>query len=194
MRIISGEYRGRKLKAVPGKHTRPTTDKVKESIFNMIGPYFNGGHCLDLFSGSGSLGIEAVSRGMERAVLVDKAAPAIQTIRDNVAMTKEPEKFEIMRSSANQAVNKLSETNQTFELVFLDPPYAKQQIVKQIELMLTKNLLTHGALIVCEVDKDIELPENVSSAYAIKNVVYGITRIVVYKLTLQTDGGKEDDD
>src|SRR4051812_46718382 len=72
MRVISGSAKGRPLKAVPGKGTRPTTDKVKEAVFSMIGPYFDGGHLLDLFAGTGGLGIEALSRGMERAVFIDR--------------------------------------------------------------------------------------------------------------------------
>lgn len=72
MRVVAGEFGGRKLKTLTGSNTRPTTDKVKGAIFNMIGPYFDGGNALDLFSGSGSLGIEAVSRGMDQAVLVEK--------------------------------------------------------------------------------------------------------------------------
>src|SRR5690625_944768 len=84
MRIISGTNRGLKLKAVPGKNTRPTSDKVKESLFNMIGPYFSGGTCLDLFAGSGSLGLEAISRGIEHATFIDKNGLAIKTIHDNI--------------------------------------------------------------------------------------------------------------
>lgn len=88
MRIIAGEYGGRRLKAVPGMKTRPTTDKVKEAMFNMIGPYFNGGKSLDLFAGSGGLSIEAVSRGITTATLIDHQYQAIKTIRDNIAVTK----------------------------------------------------------------------------------------------------------
>ena len=81
MRVVSGDFGGRRLKAVPGVKTRPTTDKVKESIFNMIGPYFDGGMSLDLFAGSGGLSIEAVSRGIDTAVLVDKQRQAIQQLK-----------------------------------------------------------------------------------------------------------------
>lgn len=81
MRIISGEFRGRRLNAVPGMATRPTTDKVKESLFNIIGPYFEGGTSLDLYGGSGGLSIEAVSRGIDHATLIDRQYAAIKTIK-----------------------------------------------------------------------------------------------------------------
>ena len=81
MRIVAGDFGGRKLSAVPGMATRPTTDKVKEALFNIIGPYFNGGTSLDLFAGSGGLSIEAVSRGINQAVLVDRQYQAIKQLR-----------------------------------------------------------------------------------------------------------------
>ncbi len=84
MRVIAGEYKGRPLKAVPGDNTRPTTDKVKESIFNIIGPYFDGGYCFDMFSGSGGLAIEAVSRGIDHAILSEKNNKAIKIIHENI--------------------------------------------------------------------------------------------------------------
>ena len=82
MRIIAGKFGGRRLKAVPGMKTRPTTDKVKESMFNIIGPYFDGGNVLDLFAGSGGLSIEAVSRGADQAYLIDRQYQAIKTIKE----------------------------------------------------------------------------------------------------------------
>ncbi len=104
MRVVAGEFGGRKLKTLTGNNTRPTTDKVKGAMFNMIGPYFEGGAALDLFSGSGSLGIEAVSRGMEQAVLVEKNYRAMEIIRENVSMTKRDASFQLMKMPANQAI------------------------------------------------------------------------------------------
>ena len=99
MRIVAGEFGGRRLSAVPGMATRPTTDKVKEALFNIIGPYFSGGTSLDLYGGSGGLSIEGVSRGIEHAILVDRAYPAIKTIKDNIGVTKHPEKFTVLKLS-----------------------------------------------------------------------------------------------
>ena len=88
MRVVAGTFGGRPLKTLAGKTTRPTTDKVKGAMFNMIGPFFDGGRVLDLYSGSGSLGIEAVSRGMDHAVLVEKDRSAQAIIQANIKMTK----------------------------------------------------------------------------------------------------------
>ena len=98
MRVVAGEFGGRRLKAVPGMKTRPTTDKVKESMFNIIGPYLNGGNVLDLFGGSGGLSIEAVSRGADSATLIDRQYQAIKTINENIEVTKSKEKFRIIRA------------------------------------------------------------------------------------------------
>ena len=88
MRVVSGICKGRALKAVPGNTTRPTTDKVKEALFNMIGPYFEGGIGLDLFAGSGGLGIEALSRGLDKVIFIDRDGKAIQTIHENIKTCK----------------------------------------------------------------------------------------------------------
>lgn len=191
MRVITGEYGGRRLKAVPGESTRPTTDKIKESLFNMIGPYFDGGNCLDLFAGSGGLAIEAVSRGMDKAVLIDKAAAAIKVIQENIAVTKEEEKFKVIRGDAARVINNLKSEQQVFDLVFLDPPYAKQQIVSQIEALLDNNMLSPEALIVCEVDKKVDLPETIKQAQVYKSAEYGITKIMIYELVSQEEGENE---
>ena len=88
MRVIAGKFKSRQLKSVDSSHTRPTTDKNKENLFNMIGPYFDGGICLDLFGGSGGLGIEALSRGMDELYSVDKQYKAFATIRENFKLLK----------------------------------------------------------------------------------------------------------
>lgn len=180
MRVVAGEFGGRKLKTLTGNNTRPTTDKVKGAIFNMIGPYFDGGVCLDLFSGSGSLGIEAVSRGMEQAVLVEKNFRAMEIIRENVAMTKQTEAFELLKMPANQAIQRLAENQQRFDLVLLDPPYAKQEIVKQIERLCQNELLTETATVVCETDKEVQLPKVIGPLHLRKRQNYGITAVTIY--------------
>lgn len=104
MRVISGTRKGRTLKAVPGQSTRPTTDKVKESIFNMIGPYFDGGWALDLFAGSGGLGIEALSRGFDHCIFVDRDIKAIQTIKGNLNQLSLMDQSEVFRNEAKRAL------------------------------------------------------------------------------------------
>lgn len=180
MRVVAGEFGGRRLKTLTGNNTRPTTDKVKGAMFNMIGPYFEGGAALDLFSGSGSLGIEAVSRGMEQAVLVEKNYRAMEIIRENVSMTKRDASFQLMKMPANQAIKQLAEGDLRFDLVLLDPPYAKQEIVKQIEMLLDNELLTNQAIVVCETDKDVILPQTIGQLKERKRHDYGITAVTIY--------------
>ncbi|MDV7720096.1 16S rRNA (guanine(966)-N(2))-methyltransferase RsmD [Pediococcus ethanolidurans] len=181
MRVVSGNFGGRRLKAVPGVKTRPTTDKVKESMFNMIGPYFDGGTSLDLFAGSGGLSIEAVSRGIDKAVLVDKQRQAIQTIEQNVAVTKVPAQFEVIRQDANRALTIFADQAMQFDLVFLDPPYKLQKIAKEMTKMVSLNLLKNGAIIVCETDQFAKLPEVLPGFTLWKRQDYGITEVSIYQ-------------
>lgn len=181
MRIISGTYGGRPLESLPGDNTRPTGDKLKETLFNIIGPYFSGGKVLDLYAGSGALSIEAVSRGMDEAVLVDKSRTAIQVISKNIEITREPDKFETIHGSSEMALNLLATRQEKFTLIFLDPPYAKQTIKQDIEKLLNGNLLNDVALIVCETSSDTELPETIGEAFVWQQRVYGKTKITIYQ-------------
>lgn len=181
MRIISGEYSGRRLKAVPGRKTRPTTDKVKEALFNIIGPYFHeGGLVLDLYAGTGGLGIEAVSRGMSEAYLVDRQYAAIKTIEENVATTHAENSFHIMKMSASKALNMLETQGVHFSLVLLDPPYQEQQIVKLLNQLRDRALLTADALIVAETDVTVLYPE-IDGFTLLGQHQYGITEVSVFK-------------
>ena len=181
MRIIAGKFGGRRLKAVPGMKTRPTTDKVKESMFNIIGPYFDGGNVLDLFAGSGGLSIEAVSRGADQAFMIDRQYQAIKTIKENVEVTREPEHFHIFKTDARKALQKFAENGTKFDLVFLDPPYKQQKIVDDLLKMSTMNLLNPGTTIMCETDQDANLPEQIDGFEFYKIVTYGITVLTIYQ-------------
>ena len=177
MKIVSGTYGGRPLKTLEGKTTRPTSDKVRGAMFNMIGPYFDGGRVLDLYAGSGGLSIEAVSRGMEQAVLVEKDRRAQAIIASNIQMTKESHKFQLLKMEAHQA---LSQLQGTFDLVFLDPPYAKEQIVADIEALAERGLLGEEVMVVCETDKAVDLPEETACLGIWKEKIYGISKVTVY--------------
>ena len=177
MKIVSGIYRGRPLKTLEGKTTRPTSDKVRGAVFNMIGPYFEGGRVLDLYAGSGGLSIEAVSRGMSSAVLVERDRKAQAVIAENIQMTKEVSKFQLLKMEADRA---LEQVGGTFDLVFLDPPYAKEQIVADIEKMAERNLFSQEIMVVCETDKSVELPEEIACLGIWKEKIYGISKVTVY--------------
>ena len=177
LRVVAGDFGGRPLKTLEGKTTRPTTDKVKGAIFKMIGPFFDGGRVLDLFSGSGSLAIEAISRGMSSAVLVEKDRRAQAVIQENIKMTKSEEQFQLLKMDEARALTQL--TGQ-FDLVLLDPPYAKEQIVANITQLEEQGLLSEEVMLVCETDKGVDLPEEVSNFGIWKQKTYGISKVTVY--------------
>ncbi|KHD45243.1 16S rRNA (guanine(966)-N(2))-methyltransferase RsmD [Streptococcus hongkongensis] len=177
MRIVSGEFGGRPLKTLPGKTTRPTSDKVRGAMFNMIGPYFDGGRVLDLFAGSGGLSIEAVSRGMASATLVERDRGAQAIIQENIKMTKSEDQFTLLKMDAKKAIMQLA---QPFDLIFLDPPYAKEGIVETIEALDQAGLFTDQVMLVCETDKSVDLPEEVASVGIWKEKIYGISKVTVY--------------
>ena len=177
LRVVAGEFGGRPLKTLEGKTTRPTTDKVKGAIFNMIGPFFDGGRVLDLFSGSGSLAIEAISRGMSSAVLVEKDRRAQAVIQENIKLTKSEKQFQLLKMDATRALTQL--TGQ-FDLVLLDPPYAKEQIVANITQLEEQGLLAEEVMLVCETDKTVDLPVEISNFGIWKQKTYGISKVTVY--------------
>ncbi len=180
LRIIAGKYAKRNLHTLKSNATRPTSDKVKGSLFNSLGQFFDGGQVLDLYAGSGALGIEAVSRGYDSAVLVDISGQACQIIRKNVELTKEEDRFRVLKCSDNRAIKILNEEEKKFDLIFLDPPYAKQKIAKIMTKLLKNNLLSENALVVAETDEHDELPE-VSGFSIIKDHQLGRTKVKVYK-------------
>ena len=143
----------------------------------MIGPYFEGGRVLDLYAGSGGLSIEAVSRGMSSAVLVERDRKAQAVITENIHMTKEVSKFQLLKMEAERA---LEQVTGPFDLVFLDPPYAKEQIVADIEKMAERNLFSQEIMVVCETDKSVELPEEIACLGIWKEKIYGISKVTVY--------------
>lgn len=143
----------------------------------MIGPYFEGGRVLDLYAGSGGLSIEAVSRGMSSAVLVERDRKAQTIVAENIQMTKEVGKFQLLKMDAERALEQVSGE---FDLVFLDPPYAKEQIVADIEKMAERELFSEDVMVVCETDKAVELPEEIACLGIWKEKIYGINKVTVY--------------
>lgn len=185
MRVISGDFGGRKLKAVPGMKTRPTTDKIKENIFNIIGPYFQGGTVLDMYAGSGGLSIEAVSRGMDRAILIDKQFAAIKTINENIKVTKSADQFTVLKGDAKKIVHSLATKEYQFDLVFFDPPYAFQTIEQDITDLIKLHLLKEDVTIICEISDEVVLPDKIGFLEKQREQHYGITKIVIFKGELE---------
>ncbi|PYZ93262.1 16S rRNA (guanine(966)-N(2))-methyltransferase RsmD [Salipaludibacillus keqinensis] len=179
MRIISGDKKGLTLKSVPGNTTRPTSDKVKESIFNMIGPYFQGGVMLDLYAGSGAMGIESLSRGMDQAVFVDRDKKAIETIHLNLKIAKLESKGEVFRTDAQRALKAIHRKERKFDLIFLDPPYAKQQLKQEISFIDEHDLLVDGGVIVLEHTSKLSLSDHGTSYSLDREESYGDTTVTI---------------
>lgn len=182
MRVIAGEQKGLSLKSVPGESTRPTTDKVKESMFNMIGPYFQGGLGLDLYAGSGALGIEALSRGLTKVIFVDRNYKAIQTIKNNLQRTKLFERAEVYRTDAKSALKALKKRELQFSYIFLDPPYNNNDIVVEINAILNFNLLHNDGQLIVEHSGKLELPEVIKGVSKQKHEVYGNTVVTIFSI------------
>ncbi len=148
MRIITGTARGAKLQAPVGEHTRPTAERTKEAVFSMLQQGFLGRRVLDLFGGSGQLGLEAVSRGAKSAVIVDSDRAAIRAITENAKHTKLEQKVEVHMAESLSFLR--SYRGEPFHLIFLDPPYHLGLVPKCLDLILERNLITEGGIIVCE--------------------------------------------
>lgn len=180
MKVVSGRFRGLNLKAVPTNNTRPTSAKVKEAVFSMLSPYMVDGIALDLFAGTGSLGIEAVSRGYQQAYLVDKAYKAINTIKENIEKTRAADDFVVIKSAATEALQKFENDGVKFDLVFLDPPYRMKITEQIIKDMVEADLLNDGAIIVDETDYDIDLSD-FDRIDLIKEKRYKDTKVALYQ-------------
>lgn len=170
MRIISGKWKGRKLKGFDIDGTRPTMDRVKESLFGMIQNYVPNSKVLDLFGGSGALGLEAISNGASKVILCDNNDISIKTILEN---SRGMENVEVIQTDYKKF---LKETNLKFDIIFLDPPYKANILNKAIRIIEEREILKIGGIVVCEFDRPCEC-----SYELIKEKKYGSKNINIYK-------------
>jgi 16S rRNA (guanine(966)-N(2))-methyltransferase RsmD len=177
LRVIAGKYKSRKFSDVKSTKTRPTTDKNKESIFNSIGQFFDGGACLDLYAGSGSLGIEALSRGMTSCDFVDLQYKAIQTIRSNIQSLDVDESFQIIKK---EALVFLNSTDQKYDLILIDPPYALKPYVDCLDVIHSRQLLNKHGIIVMESDHQTDI-NDLGDIIKIKEKILGQTKITIFR-------------
>jgi 16S rRNA (guanine966-N2)-methyltransferase len=187
VRVISGQAKGHPLKAVPGSSTRPTTDKVKESLFSIIGPYFDEERVLDLFAGTGGLGIEALSRGAASAVFIDSSAQSIEVIRKNLESTKLAGRAEVYRNDARRALKVLQRGGMPFQIIFLDPPYAMKDCDELLLEMSAKGLVDDGAIAVVEHHPDVVYGEEFGGFLRTRYAVYGEIALSVYRHQARTE-------
>jgi len=152
MRIISGKARGTKLYTLEGENTRPTLDRVKESVFNIIQNEIEGAKVLDLFAGSGAIGLEFLSRGAKKCVLCDKSKDAANIIKKNIEKTHMEQYAQLFNIDFENCLDKLK--NEQFDIIYLDPPYTTNYIIKSLNKIIQLNIAKEESLIIVETDDE----------------------------------------
>lgn len=175
MRVIAGTLRGRKLMTLEGMDVRPTTDKVKEAIFSAIQFDLYESTVLDLFAGSGQMGIEALSRGAAEAVFVDMSAKSLQTVKTNIAALQLEQQSVCFQANA---IDFLKSDTRRYHLAFLDPPYRKGLIEAALPELAEK--ITAGGKVICEHEAELILPDEIATLRVKKRYKYGKIHVTVY--------------
>lgn len=178
MRVITGTARGRRLKELSGMETRPTTDRVKEGLFNIVQFDIEGRRVLDLFGGTGQLGIECLSRGADHAVFVDQRKDAVALIRDNLRTTELADRGQVVQGDS---LAYLASCRERFHLIFLDPPYASELLERALETIVRFDILSGNGIIVCETPVDRVLPEAPAPYRKGKEYRYGKIKLTLYR-------------
>ncbi|MCL2527022.1 MAG: 16S rRNA (guanine(966)-N(2))-methyltransferase RsmD [Defluviitaleaceae bacterium] len=180
MRVIAGKARRTALAAPKGQATRPTADRVKENLFNIISHYVPGARFLDLFCGSGAIGVEALSRGAETAVFVDISKDAILATNSNIARTRLEKQSKVLQMCVIQAITKLKFDGNCFDIIFMDPPYNSTLFPQVAKALETASLLSDEGILIAEIGADEPLPD-VSPFVLEDNRTYGNTQLLLYK-------------
>ena len=181
MRIIAGSARSLPLKTIEGRDTRPTTDKTKETLFNVLQCDVPGSYFLDLFAGSGQIGLEAVSRGANYAVFAENAKKAAACIEDNIRFTKFGDRCRLINSDAITAIRTL-EGKYTFDIIFMDPPYSHEHEKTVLSHLISKSYVTEDTLIIVEAELHTEFDYLADMGYEIvKNKEYKTNKHVFIK-------------
>ena len=178
MRVISGSARGRRLKELPGLDTRPTTDKVKESLFNIIQFDIEGRRVLDLFGGTGQLGIEALSRGAAHCTFVDMSRAAATVMRENLKSVGFEDRGVIHQGDA---LAFLSSCREKFDVILLDPPYQSELLGNCLQIITKFDILAEHGIMVCESAVDAQLPQPEPPYEQGRDYRYGKIKLTVYR-------------
>lgn len=157
MRVISGRAKSLRLKTIEGNDTRPTTDRIKETLFNMIHDDMYGCRFLDLFSGSGAIGIEALSRGAKKAVFVEINPKAVMCIKENLQFTRLQDKAEVMSMKAESAINILGTKNEVFDYIFMDPPYNCAHEKNVLKILSKSSIMDENTVVIAECSKQTDM-------------------------------------
>ena len=175
MRVITGTARGRRLREPEGMDIRPTTDNVKESIFNMIQFDVEGRSVLDLFAGTGQLGIEALSRGARECVFIDRSSAAVKLVRENL------KHCDLEGTVLQTDAIAFLEQGRKFDLIFLDPPYDTMFVEKALQTVVKSDILNKGGLLVCETRFEKQLPELEAPYVLRREKRYGRIKLTLYE-------------
>lgn len=176
MRVITGTARGKKLKTPENMDVRPTTDKVKEAVFNILQFDIEGRRVLDLFAGTGQMGIEALSRGAKSAVFVDASPKSVGIVKENLKSTGLEDNATVI---TQDALNFLRSGGK-FDIIFLDPPYDTELLTKAIDMVFEFDILRENGIMVCESKPEKELPEPFSPYKVHREYKYGKIKITLY--------------
>lgn len=179
MRIIAGDFKGRRLFTPKDGRIRPTTDKVKESIFSMIAAYLEGAVVIDLFSGTGNLGLEAISRGAKRCYFGDKSRESLALTRQNIALCRQEDQAVTILGDFEYVLRKIPEKA---DLIFLDPPYKRGLIRECLHQIEASSLLSEEGIIVAEHGAEDPLEDRLSGFTKIKEKTYGTISISIYAI------------
>lgn len=178
MRVITGTAKGKRLKELPGMDTRPTTDRVKEGIFNVIQFEIEGRRILDLFAGTGQLGIECLSRGAAFCDFVDSSPAAMKIIRENVASCRLGDRAAFHQKDF---MSMLNSARNPYDVVFLDPPYASGNVEKALKRMAEIDIVSGNGIILCETPVEHELPESTDTCRKVGEYRYGKIKVTLYR-------------
>ena len=174
MRVIAGKARRTNLVTPEGKNTRPTSDRIKETLFNMLQQELYDVRFLDIFSGSGGISIEALSRGAKEAVMIDNDAAAVRCIKENIKRTHFEDLARVLKMEAVSALKKLDVEGRTFDIIFMDPPYNHEWEKQVLEFLADTTLLADDGIIIVEASKETDL------SYA-EELGYSIIKEKMYK-------------
>ncbi len=180
MRVITGTARGRNLKTLDGLETRPTADKIKQAVFNTIQFDIEGMHVLDLFAGSGQMGIEALSRGAKSCVFADSNPDAVKIVEENLSLTKLAQKANVYNMDAF-ALLKSGRLKNKIGIAFLDPPYAGETLLDALNMLISLDIMADFGVIIAESSAEKELPEQIGEFFKCKKNNYGKTSVSYYR-------------
>ena len=192
MRIISGQNRGRRIQTLKGMQLRPTSDQMRETLFDVLGPSVRDSTFLDAYAGSGAVGLEALSRGAKEVVFVEYHRAASDLIRRNLAAMDMEDGFYLMNTKVLSAIERLDEEGSSFDFIFLDPPYSETREYHQVLRQLSRSrLLTSTSLVIAEHSRHFLLEERYNRLERTRTIRHGDAQLTFYRLSQAAAGSNE---